>query len=414
MKKTYFIYLKNYFLLVLIFQVAVIGFSQSAGINTTGAAPNVSALLDIDAAPNNNKGLLIPRIPLTATNNNAPIGAGIANSLLVFNTATINDVYPGYYYWDGAKWVRLADDAWKTLGNTGTNPATNFLGTIDNQDLVIKTNNTERVRVLSTGEIGINTATPVLSLQVNATDALGMPTGTTAQQPPAPPTGATRFNTTAGMLEVFNGTCWMFVNTPPIGATYLQWANAADPNTLYPCTQWIATDIQNGEFIRATGGNANVAQGGALTGTLQNDAVQDHTHTATVTIDNSAASTTSTDGSHSHGGQTGGISTFNGSTWIPYDDNLASSGLNAPYGNPTPSTCGQGWNGLPTVGNFMGQMNSNCFTHTHTINADGAHSHTIPVHNHTGTVNVSNMDSGNTAPETRPTNVAVKFWRRIN
>lgn len=414
MKKFNFISLKNNLFLVLIFLLSSNVFSQSAGINTTGAAPNASALLDIDATPNNNKGLLIPRVPLTATTNNAPIGAGIVNSLLVFNTATVNDVYPGYYYWDGAKWVRLVDDAWQTTGNTGTNPATNFLGTIDNQDLVVKTNNTERVRILSTGEIGVNIATPVLSLQVNATDAFGMPTGTTAQQPVAPPTGSTRYNTTAGMLEVYTGTCWMFVNTPPIGATYVQWSNAIDPNTLYPCTQWIATDIQNGEFIRSVGGNANVAQGGVLSGITQNDAVQDHTHNATVTIDNSAASNTSVDGSHSHGGQTGGISTFNGSIWIPYDDNLNSSGLNAPYNNPTPSTCGSGWNGLPTVGNFMGQMNSNCFTHTHTINADGNHAHSIPIHNHTGTVNVSNMDSGNSAPETRPTNVAVKFWRRIN
>jgi len=406
-------FLKLFLILIINIYASTI-YSQSAGINNTGVVPNPSALLDIDAAPNNNKGLLIPRIPLTATANNAPIGGGIANSLLVFNTATINDVYPGYYYWDGAKWVRLVDDAWQTLGNTGTNPATNFLGTIDNQDLVIKTNNTERVRILSTGEIGVNTPTPVLSLQVNATDALGMPTGTTAQQPPAAPTGATRFNTTAGMLEVFTGTCWMFVNTPPIGATYIQWANAADPNTLYPCTQWIATDIQNGEFIRAVGGYANVAQAGALTGVTQYDAVQYHTHAATVTIDNSAASTTSFDGTHSHGGQTGGVSTFDASIWIPFDDNLTSSGLDAPYNNPTPTTCGNIWNGLATVGNFMGQMNSACFTHTHTINPDGNHSHTIPVHNHTGTVNVSFVNSGNSAPETRPTNVAVKFWRRIN
>ena len=142
-------------------------FSQSAGINTTGAVPNASALLDIDAAPNNNKGLLIPRIPLTATNNNAPIGAGIANSLLVFNTATINDVYPGYYYWDGAKWVRLVDDAWQTLGNTGTNPATNFLGTIDNQDLVFRTNNLEQVRILANGNTGIGTPIPTEKLEIN-------------------------------------------------------------------------------------------------------------------------------------------------------------------------------------------------------------------------------------------------------
>jgi len=160
-------FLKLFLILAITIYASTIGFSQSAGINSTGVAPNPSALLDIDAAPNNNKGLLIPRIPLTAIANNAPIGAGIANSLLVFNTATANDVYPGYYYWDGAKWVRLVDDAWQTLGNTGTNPATNFLGTIDNQDLVFRTNNLEQVRILANGNTGIGTPTPTEKLEIN-------------------------------------------------------------------------------------------------------------------------------------------------------------------------------------------------------------------------------------------------------
>ncbi|MBI2280539.1 MAG: hypothetical protein HYU68_07595 [Bacteroidetes bacterium] len=82
--------------------------AQNIAINATGATPNASALLDIDAAPTNDKGLLIPRVSLTQTTSNAPIGAGIATSLLVYNTATINDVTPGYYYWGGAAWVRFA------------------------------------------------------------------------------------------------------------------------------------------------------------------------------------------------------------------------------------------------------------------------------------------------------------------
>ena len=159
-------FLKLFLILIINIYASTI-YSQSAGINNTGVVPNPSALLDIDAAPNNNKGLLIPRIPLTATANNAPIGGGIANSLLVFNTATINDVTPGYYYWDGAKWVRLVDDAWQTLGNTGTNPATNFLGTIDNQDLVFRTNNLEQVRILANGNTGIGTPTPTEKLEIN-------------------------------------------------------------------------------------------------------------------------------------------------------------------------------------------------------------------------------------------------------
>jgi hypothetical protein len=98
--------MKNTLFLILFFPLAL--FSQNVGINATGAAPNASAMLDISAT---NKGVLIPQVALSARNNNAPIGAGIATSLLVYNTATAgtapNDVYPGYYYWDGAEWDRV-------------------------------------------------------------------------------------------------------------------------------------------------------------------------------------------------------------------------------------------------------------------------------------------------------------------
>ena len=40
---------------------------------------------------------------------------------------------------------------WGLVGNSGTNPATNFLGTTDDKDLVIKTNNIERARFDSSG-----------------------------------------------------------------------------------------------------------------------------------------------------------------------------------------------------------------------------------------------------------------------
>jgi hypothetical protein len=70
--------------------------AQNIGINSTGAPPNNSAGLDVDFT---NKGLLIPRVALTARNNPAPI-TGPANSLLVYNTATAgtypNNVTPGY------------------------------------------------------------------------------------------------------------------------------------------------------------------------------------------------------------------------------------------------------------------------------------------------------------------------------
>jgi hypothetical protein len=59
-----------------------------------------------------------------------------------------------------------ASDAWKLLGNAGTTAGTNFLGTTDAQDLVFKTNNTEKVRVTTVGLVGIGTAAPREILEI--------------------------------------------------------------------------------------------------------------------------------------------------------------------------------------------------------------------------------------------------------
>src|ERR1051326_1645207 len=87
---------------------------NNVGINYTGAAADTNALLDVSAT---NKGTLITRVALTSTTSNAPIGSTIPTSLLVYNTATANDVVPGYYYWNGSAWVKL------TANNVST-PAT--------------------------------------------------------------------------------------------------------------------------------------------------------------------------------------------------------------------------------------------------------------------------------------------------
>lgn len=109
-------------------------------------------MLDVDAT---NKGLLVPRVNLVSAISTAPIGAGIVNSLLVFNQVTagvgLNVVNPGYYYWDAVaiRWRRLANDAesWRVLGNSGTDPNTNFLGTLDANALRFRTNNFERFEI---------------------------------------------------------------------------------------------------------------------------------------------------------------------------------------------------------------------------------------------------------------------------
>jgi len=60
------------------------------------------------------KGLLLPRVALTATDAWGLDGT-IVNGMTVYNTATagsgVTAVSPGYYYNDGTKWVRMADAA---------------------------------------------------------------------------------------------------------------------------------------------------------------------------------------------------------------------------------------------------------------------------------------------------------------
>jgi hypothetical protein len=62
-----------------------------------------------------------------------------------------------------------SQNAWSLTGNAGTNPTTNFIGTTDAQDWAIKTNNTERIRVTSGGNVGIGTSNPNFNFLGNTT-----------------------------------------------------------------------------------------------------------------------------------------------------------------------------------------------------------------------------------------------------
>jgi hypothetical protein len=140
------------------------------GGNTWSTTINVN---DADSDPTNEIQQLTLNnniLNLSLSNNNinlAPYLDNTDNQTLALNGNTLN-ISNG----NSVDLSPFAGD-WKLLGNAGTNPATNFLGTTDAQDLVFRTNNVARIRVSSnTGFVGIGTANPLVNLEVNGSSMI--------------------------------------------------------------------------------------------------------------------------------------------------------------------------------------------------------------------------------------------------
>lgn len=105
----------------ILFVLIGLGVSAQTGIGTP--TPDPSAQLEVNAT---DKGVLIPRVELTETTANNPVGNDVANSLLVFNEADQNDVSPGFYYWFDNKWQRLIPEGTATMSKFFYMPALLF------------------------------------------------------------------------------------------------------------------------------------------------------------------------------------------------------------------------------------------------------------------------------------------------
>lgn len=134
--------------------------TAQVGIGTT----TPGGALDIYSST---EGLLIPRVALTITTSALPLISPTVSEL-VYNSATAADVTPGYYYWNGAIWVRLTAGGttdWSILGNIGIVDGINYIGTaaLTNVDVAFRRNN------LPAGKIGLtSTSFGVGALNVGA------------------------------------------------------------------------------------------------------------------------------------------------------------------------------------------------------------------------------------------------------
>jgi len=118
--------------------------SQNVAINGSGALPVASAMLDIAST---NSGLLIPRM---ITTDRLAIGTP-ATGLVVYDTTT-----NGFWYFDGTVWVQLlnATTGWSLAGNALV--GTEFMGSTNAQPVRFFSNNTERMRILGSGQVAVN------------------------------------------------------------------------------------------------------------------------------------------------------------------------------------------------------------------------------------------------------------------
>jgi len=118
-----------------------------------GANPTTiqnSSLLELEnetAEGNNQKGMQLPKVALTATNVWAPMAGAAANGMTIYNTnadiigTTANGV--GAYIWYSSRWNPVTD--WSLVGNNIT--STQVLGTNNDQPLNIRAGGSNRISI---------------------------------------------------------------------------------------------------------------------------------------------------------------------------------------------------------------------------------------------------------------------------
>jgi hypothetical protein len=144
--------MKKLNIIIVILSLILIGYKAESQVGisaTAGFTPDSKAMLDVSST---SKGLLIPRM-------NSAQRMGIPTpsaSLMVYDTNTESF----WYYKNSTEgWKEIGSGSaaigWTLLGNSGINPASQFVGTTDATALSIRTQSTERMHITKDGQVGI-------------------------------------------------------------------------------------------------------------------------------------------------------------------------------------------------------------------------------------------------------------------
>lgn len=108
------------------------------------------------------------------------------------------------YYFDNSDFT-TPDDGLNTIVQTAGNRRWKLISHIDvvsSDQAIGVTNNTN-------ANVGINTATPIYTLDIIGVDGIRIPVGTTNERPLNPNAGIIRYNTSTSKFEGYNGNLWV-------------------------------------------------------------------------------------------------------------------------------------------------------------------------------------------------------------
>jgi hypothetical protein len=200
------------------------GHTNSGAFTSSGGIAGINASSNF--ATNINTGTSTGTVTIGNSLNNINLPKLSASSVVLTdaskNLTSSTPSSNSYLYYNGTNftWQAASPVAWSTTGNASTTAGTNFIGTTDAIDFVTKTNNSERFRITSAGNVGINTSNPGSTLDVKGILRLSGSNSGYVALAPAADAGSTTYT-----LPAADGTAGQALITN--GSGTLSWAIAA-------------------------------------------------------------------------------------------------------------------------------------------------------------------------------------------